>query len=83
MKPGYITITRRESNNQCLTPPKKNPSAKIFWKVSHLKIFGIKIIFRRAETIYAEYYSSLPMQLKDILKEKRRGKFNKCPVLAR
>jgi len=29
------------------------------------------------QTINAEYYSSLPVQLKNILKEKRRGKFTK------
>jgi len=31
----------------------------------------------KGQTINAEYYSSLLVQLKDILKEKRRGKFTK------
>jgi len=31
----------------------------------------------KGQTINAEYYSSLPVQLKDILKEKRRGKVTK------
>ena len=33
--------------------------------------------FNNMETINAEYYSSLLVQLKDILKEKRRGKVTK------
>jgi hypothetical protein len=47
-------------------------------------ILGIKtassslVIFQRAgQTINAEYYSSLLVQLKDILEEKRRGKVTK------
>ena len=45
--------------------------------------FGIKtassalIIFQRVQTINVEYYSSLLVQLKDILKEKLGGKFTK------
>jgi hypothetical protein len=35
------------------------------------------IIFQRAKTINAEYYPSLLVQLKDILKEKCRGKVTK------
>jgi hypothetical protein len=31
----------------------------------------------KGQTINAQYYSSLLVQLKDILKEKRRGKFTK------
>jgi len=31
----------------------------------------------KGQTIDAEYYSSLLVQLKDILRKKRRGKFNK------
>ena len=38
--------------------------------------FSSLIIFQ-GQTIDAEYYSSLLVQLKDILKEKRRGKFTK------
>ena len=45
-KPGYITMTRRQSNNQWSggiaahpTPPQKIPSAKIRWKSSLLDFF--------------------------------------------
>jgi len=62
--------------------PPKNPSANIRWKKSHLDFWnqdGIFLIDYRpkGQTIKAEYYSSLLVQLKDILKEKRRGKFTK------
>jgi len=48
--------------------------ASIFWDQD-----GILLIdyLPRGQTINAEYYSSLLVQLKDILKEKRRGKFTK------
>ena len=41
--------------------------------------YGILFIdyLSKGQTIDAEYYSSLLVQLKDILKEKRRGKFTK------
>jgi len=41
--------------------------------------YGILLIHcpPKGQTINAEYYSSLLVQLKDILKEKRRGKFTK------
>jgi len=40
---------------------------------------GILLIYylQKGQTINAEYYSFLLLQLKDILKEKRRGKFTK------
>ena len=86
-KPGYITMTHRQSNNQWIGgvatyPTPKTTSAKtpgnvlasIFWDQD-----GILLIdyLPRGQTINAEYYSSLLVQLKDILKEKRRGKFTK------
>jgi len=48
--------------------------ASIFWDED-----GILLIdyLPKSQTINAEYYSSLLVQLKDILKEKRRGKFTK------
>jgi len=48
--------------------------ASIFWDQD-----GILLIhyLPKGQTINAEYYSSLLVQLKDILKEKRRGKFTK------
>ena len=87
-KPGYITITLRQSNNQwsggigAHPAPKKNPSAKIAGKVL-VSIFwdqdGFLLIdySPKGQTTNAEYYSSLLVQLKDILKEKRRGKVTK------
>jgi len=64
-------------------PQKKNPGPKIRWKSSRLSFFwdqdGIFFIdyLSKCQTINAEYYSSLLVQSKDILKEKRRGKFTK------
>jgi len=63
-----------------LTPPKKIPIAKIRWKISRLDFFrdkdGILLIdyLPEGQTINAEYYSYLLVQLKDILRKKRRGK---------
>ena len=54
----------------------KIPSPKICWKSSPLNFLdqdGILLIdyLPKGQTINAEYYSSLLVQLKDILKEKR------------
>ena len=51
--------------------------APIFWDQD-----GIQLIdyLPKVQTINAEYYSSLLVQLKDILKEKRRGNFTKWVV---
>ena len=63
--------------------PQKNPSPKIRWKISRLDFFwdqdGILLIdyLPKGQTINAEYYSSLLVQLMDILNEKRRGKVAK------
>jgi len=46
----------------------------IFW--DHDGILLIDYV-SKGQTINAEYYSSLMVQLKDILKETRRGKFTK------
>jgi len=90
-KPGYITMTQRQSNNQwsggiATHPAPKNSECKnplevlasIFWDQ-----VGILLIdyLPKGQTINAEYYSSLLVQLKDILKEKRRGKFTKGVLL--
>ena len=66
-------------------PPPKIRSSKIRWKSSHLPRFfgmnqdGILLIdyLPKGQTVNAEYYSSLLVQLKDILKEKRHGKVAK------
>jgi len=82
-------MTRRQSNNEwsggtaAHSAPKnserKNPlekfsSASFFWDED-----GILLIdyLPTGQTINAEYYSSLLVQLKDILKEKCRGKVTK------
>ena len=62
--------------------PQKFPSAKICWKISRLDFLGPRrhppIDFvPKGQTINAECYASLLIQLKDILKEIRRGKFSK------
>ena len=65
-----------------LTPPPKILSAKIRWKRSRLNFLGSRRhllidYLPKGQTINTEYYSSLLVQLKDILKEKHRGKFTK------
>jgi len=61
--------------------PKIIPSAKICWKISRLNFLyqdGILIVYLpKGQTINPEYYSSLLVQLKNIIKEKRRGKVTK------
>jgi len=81
-------MTRRQNNNQwsggiaAHPAPKKfrvqKPAGKvlasIFWDQD-----GIFLIdyLTKGQTINAEFYSSLLVQLKDILREKRRGKVTK------
>jgi len=48
--------------------------ASIFWHQDYILLIDYLI---KGQTINAEYYSSLTVQLKDILKEKRRGKITK------
>jgi len=79
----YDQETKQQSmewRHSGLTPPQKIPSTKIRWISSRLDFFwdqdGIPLInyLPKGQTIKAEYYSSLLVQMKDILKEKRRGK---------
>jgi len=82
---GYITMTRRQNNNQWMGsiadhPAPKNSKCKNPLENFSLRFSGIKkassswIIFQRAKlSPRNEYYSSLLVQLKDILKEKCRG----------
>jgi len=75
-------MTRRQSNNQwsgsiAAQPAPKIPTAQIRWKISRLEFFGSRRhhpYLPKGQTINAEYYTSLLVQLKDIFKEKRRGK---------
>jgi len=48
--------------------------ASIFWSQDGVLLI---VYLPKGQTINAEYYLSLLVQLKDILKEKRRGKFTK------
>jgi len=66
--------------------PKKFRVQKIRWKSSHLDFWdqdGILLIdyLPKGQTINAEYYLSLLVQLKGILKEKRRGRVTKGVLL--
>jgi len=81
-------MTRRQSKNQCSGGIAAHPAPKnIRMQKSAGKVLasifsdqdGILLIdyLPNDQTINAEYYLSLLAQLKDILKEKRRGKFNK------
>ena len=65
-----------------LIPPQKISSAKIRWESSRLDFLGSRRhpphrLSSKGHTINAEYYLSLLMQMKDILKEKRCGKVTK------
>ena len=86
-KPGYITMTQRLNNSQwsggiAVHPVPKYSNTKIRWKSSP-SIFwdqdGILLIdcLPKGQTVNAEYYWSLLVQLNDILKDKRRGKVTK------
>jgi len=90
-KPGYITMTRRQSNNQwsggiAAQPAPKISRAKIHWKILASIFWDQDGILRidylpKGQTTNAEYYSSLLVQLKDILKKKRSGKITKVVLL--
>jgi len=70
---GGIAAHPAPKNSECKNPLKKF-SPRFFWDQD-----GILLIdyLPKGQTNNAEYYSSLLVQLKDILKEKRRGKFTK------
>ena len=79
-------MTRRQNNNHWSggiaahsAPPQNILSAKILWKISRLFFldqYGILLVnyLPKGQTIHLEYYSSLLVQLKDILKEIHRGR---------
>jgi histone-lysine N-methyltransferase SETMAR len=81
-------MTRRQSNNQwsggiaAHTAPKmsecknqlENISLRCFWDQDGITLTDY---LPKGQSIKAEYYLSLLVQLKDILKEKRRRKFTK------
>ena len=71
---GGIAAQPAPKNSECKNPLEKFSPASIFWDQD-----GIFLIdyLPKGQTINAEYYSSLLVQLKDILKRKRRGKVTK------
>ena len=73
---GSIAAHHAPKNSECKNPLEKF-SPRFFWDQD-----GILLIdyLPKDQTINAEYYLSLLVQLKDILKEKRRGKFTKGVV---
>ena len=75
-KPGYITMTQRQSNPKNFRVQKFTGKifALIFWDQDSILLFDY---LPKGQTINAGYCSSLLVQLKDILKEKRRWKFTK------
>jgi len=83
-KPGHITMTRRQGNNQWSGSPRPKKFqvqksagkvlASVFWDQNSILLIDY---LPRGQTINAEYYLSLLVQLKDILKEKCRGKVTK------
>ena len=87
-KAGYISMTRRQSNNQWSGGisshliPKKIQSAKIRWKSSCLDFWGSRWhpphwLSSKGPSNLRGCYSFSVVQLKDILREKRCGKFKK------
>jgi len=80
-------MTRRQSKNQRnggieAHHAPKIPSAKILWKIFRLNFLESRQhppidYLSKGQTINAEYYLSLLVQVKDILKENGRGKFSK------
>jgi len=86
-------MTRRQSNNEwsggiAAQPAPKILTAKICWKSSRLDFWdqdGILLIdcLPKGPTINAECYSSLLVQLKNILEEKRHGKITKAVLFLR
>jgi len=83
-------MTRRQSNNQwsdgiSAHPAPQNSECKNPLEKFSPRFFGIKtasssliIYLPKGQTVNAEYYSSLLVQLKDILKDKRRGEVTKA-----
>jgi len=87
-------MTRRQNNSQwsgdiaTQPAPQKMESENTRWKSSRLGFMGSRWhpphYLPKGQTINAEYYSSLLIQLKDILKEKRPRKFdNSCTTIPR
>jgi len=81
-------MTQRQSNNHWTGGKAANPAPKISKYKNPLENFSLRFFWDqdgillinylpKGQTINAEYYSSLFVQLKDVLKEKLRRKFTK------
>jgi hypothetical protein len=81
-------MTRRKNNNQWTGSIENHPAPKNSECKNPLEIFSLRSFWDqdgillieylpKAQTMNAEYYLSLLVKLKDILKEKRRGEFTK------
>ena len=75
----YEDLDRQHSSSPCLKKFQVQKStgkvlASIFWDQDNILLNDF---LPKGQTINAEYYSSLLVQLKDILKEKRHGKVTK------
>ena len=71
---GGIAAHPAPKNSQCKNPLEKFLPASIFWDQDGILLTDY---LPKGQTIKAGYYSSLLVQLKDILKEKRLGKVTK------
>ena len=67
------------TNSECQNPLEKF-SPQFFWNKDGILLTDY---LPKGQTINAEYYSSLLVQFKDILREKRRGKFTKRVLFVR
>ena len=70
---GGIAAHPTPKNSECKNPLYKF-SPRFFWVQDGILLIGY---LPKGQTIKAEYYSSLLLQLRDILKAKRRGKITK------
>ena len=86
-KPGYITMTRRQSNNQqsggiAVTPPQNIPSARIRWNISRLDSLGSRRHPLNWLSSKGSNYQRVVLLISAVLTEghfegKRCGKFTK------
>jgi len=70
---GGVAADPTPKNSECKNPLEKF-SPRFFWDQDGLLLIDY---LPKGQTINPEYYLYLLVQLKDILKEKRRGKFTK------
>ena len=83
MKPGYITITRRQGNNEwsggiAAHSATKIPSAKILWKSSRLDFLGSRLhsphwLSSKGPNCQRRVLLNYAGAIEGLLKEKRRG----------